>query len=185
LEKEDCQFYLNKYIQQGILPEGVYLSDSDSTYAAYNENRDVVGICALAINDDDEWEVNSLVVDKNYQRQGYGRAIVDRLVEMSRDLNPSSTLYYGVEYENVRAMMDFYAKYNPIYTGVERGSWGGQAEFCIDCRDDRSQPNPHIIEYLKQHFDDCNENEETLAIGQHTDYQTYLDYGTHGSTTLQ
>lgn len=172
LKKEDCQVYLDEYIKQGILEQGVYLDSPDDMYAAYDGQK-VVGICGL-VTDSSEWELTSLAVGKPYQRQGYGTAIVERLVEMTRELNPTSLLYYGVSFADVPSLINFYAQFNPIYTGIERGAWGGAAEFCIDCRTDKSQPNKYLVEYLMEYLNDglefdCTDQLKVTAIivGQH------------------
>jgi GNAT superfamily N-acetyltransferase len=172
LRKEDCQSYLDEYIKQGILEQGVYLDSPDDMYAVYDGST-VVGICGL-VTDSGEWELTSLAVGKPYQRQGYGTAIVERLVEMTRESNPASLLYYGISFADVLSLINFYAKFNPIYTGMERGAWGGAAEFCIDCRTDKSRPNRHLVKYLMEYlndgleFDCTDELKATAAIvGQH------------------
>ena len=162
LKKEDCQKYLDEYIEQSILEEGVYLDSPDSMYAVY-DGQVVVGICGL-LTDNGIWEFNSLAVGKPYQRQGYGTAIVERLIEMCRESDPTSLLYYDVNFADVPTLINFYAKFNPIYTGIERGTWGGAAEFCIDCRIDKSQPNPYLVKYLLELKDDINNNDRLKEI---------------------
>jgi len=54
LKKEDCQKYLDEYIEQSILEEGVYLDSPDSMYAVY-DGQVVVGICGL-LTDNGIWE---------------------------------------------------------------------------------------------------------------------------------
>lgn len=79
---------VNEYARkEEMLPRALNeLYESLRDFFIYEDNGQIIGVCALRILWEDLAEVRSLAVQKEYQRSGVGRLLVRRCLKEARDL---------------------------------------------------------------------------------------------------
>lgn len=82
------QSLINQYAERGkLLPRSLnQLYETIRDFVVLEIDGKIVGTCALHICWGDLSEIKALVVDEAYQRQGYGRALVEACLKESSDL---------------------------------------------------------------------------------------------------
>ena len=101
-DAEKIQFLINEYAKQGLmLPRSINsIYENIRDFWVYEENGEIVGVCALTIFWSDLAEIRSLAVDKNYVRRGIGSALVKKAIEEAREIGIKKvfTLTYQVDF---------------------------------------------------------------------------------------
>ena len=68
-----------------------YIYEHTRDFTVYEENRKIVGVCALhLVGWNDLAEIKSLVVDKKYQNKGIGRSLVSVCIKEAKGLGAKS-----------------------------------------------------------------------------------------------
>ncbi len=101
-DAERIQFLINEYAKQGLmLPRSINsIYEHIRDFWVYEENREILGTCALTIFWNDLAEVRSLAVDPGHLRRGIGTALVEKAIEEAKEfgINRVFTLTYQVEF---------------------------------------------------------------------------------------
>lgn len=84
----NMQVLINKYADKGeLLPRSLnQLYENIRDFIVVEIDGTIIGTCALHICWSDLAEVKGLVVDKPYQKKGYGRALVETCINEAREL---------------------------------------------------------------------------------------------------
>jgi len=96
------QILLEPFIKEGIIlnRDDDEVATNIRSYIAIEKDNKFIAIGALHIYSKELGEIRSLVVDKNYQRQGLGKKIVTNLEKEAKELKLSKllTLTYQKEF---------------------------------------------------------------------------------------
>ena len=77
--------------------------------------EEIVGFAMWAVDEaDDSFWIGGLLVDSQQQRRGYGRAALERLLEMAADRGHSEV---GLSYQPTNPARELYAKLGFVETG--------------------------------------------------------------------
>ncbi|HLD57947.1 MAG TPA: GNAT family N-acetyltransferase [archaeon] len=74
--------YARKYLSQGHAKEIKF----DKFFVLKSATQDAVAVVSLIVYDGDVAEIRDFVVDKKYRGKGYGRKIVEELIEKAKKL---------------------------------------------------------------------------------------------------
>ena len=75
------QKYAEKYILEGHKKEIKF-----DRFFVYKEKRSLVGIISLIVQEGNVAEMRDLVVDQQYRNRGYGKKIIEEMIETSKKL---------------------------------------------------------------------------------------------------